>query len=67
MDVPSFGDGSDTVEKVKQTIPWLPDPYRCDCGAVCDAVTTYAPGQAMYVPAWECPECGDEYHRDTDM
>ena len=58
---------SEAVEQSKVLCPWLPDPEPCEaCGVYCDATESFVESQAMIMPVWECPECGQEYHRDRE-
>lgn len=69
-----FVDTDNPAEQAKNTVkgllPWLPDPYVCDeCGAYCKATQAYDKNTGAfhnqgYRPAWECPECGNEYIRE---
>jgi len=50
--------------QTKNLVPWLEDPHKCTCGAYCDATYDYVESQALYMDIWECPECGNRFHRD---
>lgn len=68
MELPTLGgDGEDIEQKAYSLIPWLPDPHRCDCGALCLSDTQYVGNQATYMPVWDCPDCEKRYHRDGDQ
>ena len=72
--LPTFGDATDALEAAVDTvqdhgrtlIPWLPDPPRCDCGAMMYATETFDPRMVEYVNAWECRACDapDRYRDD---
>jgi len=66
MDLPTLDADGETVEKAKGLIPWLPDPKRCDCGALCLSDTQFVASQAMHMDVWDCPECEKRYYRDED-
>ena len=70
-EIPSFEKGvekaRETVQEGRRLIPWLPDPHRCECGALCYAEHDYVESQAMVMPIWECRECGKRYYRDESV
>ena len=76
-DLPTFGDVSDGVSDAVDTlqdhgrplIPWLPDPPRCECGALMYATVSWDPRMVEYANAWECRACDapDRYRDDPGV
>lgn len=68
MDLPELArDGAESVKaKATSVIPWLPDPWVCECGGACVADTQFVEEQAMYVQVWQCRECKRRYYRDEN-
>ena len=79
VDLPTFDDVRDGVQSTTETvqahgrtlIPWLPDPQKCECGAMMYATETFDPRQVEYVNAWECRAEGcdapDRYRHDPGV
>lgn len=57
-------DSTPENRSIKNLVPWLESPHKCDCGAYTDATHEYVEPQAMYMDVWKCPECGTRYYRD---
>jgi len=53
-------------QQVRNTLPWLSDPQRCDCGAICVSDVQWVGHHADHLPVWDCPECERRYHREPD-
>jgi len=68
MDLPELArDGAESVKaKATSAIPWLSDPWTCECGGVCIADTQFVANQAMHVDVWVCRDCGRRFHREED-
>lgn len=69
VDLPELNtDGAveEAKEQGKRLIPWLPDPHRCECGALCDADRQFVREQGVPMDVWVCPECNRRFYRDED-
>jgi len=68
MDLPELArEGAESVtNKVKSSLPWLSDPWMCECGAVCVSDTQFVANQAIPVQVWVCQECERRYYRDEN-
>jgi len=68
MDLPELArDGAESVKaKATSVIPWLPDPWVCECGGACVADMQFVEEQAMPVQVWQCRECKRRYYRDEN-
>lgn len=65
-DLPTIDDAEDAIKTAQNLVPWLPDPYQCECGAYCEATIEYVGQQATYMDIWRCPECDTRFYRDRE-
>lgn len=67
VDIPDLDPTDEIQEKATQFIPWLPNPKTCEeCGAVCEPTTAFVEQQALIMPIYECPDCGQRYFREEE-